>query len=157
LEDARRSGVIGRSNSGSGVLPPPGLREDSDPEAVNLGGTPSPSLARSSTFRGSPSGKLVSPSGRLPQVSSSGPTSGRLRPEPLVDPHAETIAVTPATATPPEESRLPVPVKPAAKKTARPTHPSPPHSQWQTTLGMALLLLTVALLAAFIGYFIFTR
>jgi serine/threonine protein kinase len=156
LEERPRSGVIARSSS-SGVLPTPASPEDSDPEAVNLGGTPSPSLARSNTYRGSPSGKLASPSGRLPQVPSGGAPSGSLRSQPVVDPHAETIALTPATVTPPEESRLPAPPKKPAKKTAHPSDPAPPRQQWQTTLGMALTLLTVALLAAFVGYFIFTR
>lgn len=157
LNEERPSGILSRHSSASGILSPPQRRDDSDPEAVDLGGTPSPSLARSSTFRASPSGRLVSPSGRLIPVPSSGSPSGRLRPPPQVDPHAETIAVTPATATPPEESRLPAPPRKPAKQIPHSRAPAPTHQPWQSTLAMALTLLMVALLAALVGYFIFTR
>jgi serine/threonine protein kinase len=158
LNEGRHSGVISRSSSASGVLPSTQRRDDSDPEAVDLGGTPSPSLARSNTFRGSPSGRLVSPSGRwTPGSGSVGSPSGRLRSQPVVDPHAETIAVTPATTTPPEEARLPTPPRKPTKQLPDSRAPTPTRQPWQSTLAMALTLLIVALLAALVGYFIFTR
>jgi serine/threonine protein kinase len=158
LNEGRHSGVISRSSSASGVLPSTQRRDDSDPEAVDLGGTPSPSLARSNTFRGSPSGRLVSPSGRwTPGSGSVGSPSGRLRSQPVVDPHAETIAVTPATTTPPEESRLPTPPRKPTKQLPDSRAPTPTRQPWQSTLAMALTLLIVALLAALVGYVIFTR
>jgi serine/threonine protein kinase len=158
LNEGRHPGVISRSSSASGVLPSTQRRDDSDPEAVDLGGTPSPSLARSSTFRGSPSGRLVSPSGRwTPASGSVGSPSGRLRSQPVVDPHAETIAVTPATTTPPEEARLPTPPRKPTKQLPDSRAPTPTRQPWQSTLAMALTLLIVALLAALVGYVIFTR
>lgn len=157
LEDAaRRSGVLGRAG-GSSSLPRPVNRGDSDPDAINLGGTPSPSLTRSSTLRSSPSGRLVSPSGRWSGAVAPAPVSDRIATGEAVDPRAETIAYnTPATATPPEESRLPTPPNPPHRQRAV-SAPVCPRRQWGATLRLAAGLLALAAATAVIGYVVLTR
>ncbi|MCS7270371.1 MAG: protein kinase [Gemmataceae bacterium] len=155
-ETGRRSGVVRKPNGGSGSIPAPSPHADSDPEAINLGGTPSPELLRSNTWRPSPSGRLVSPSGRLAGSSGTTAPASSVKPlveEPGVDPHAETVAYTPVTATPPEESRLRTPATaPKVRRSPPPTRP-----RWTITVGMALALVLIAAVAAGIGYIIFTR
>lgn len=158
-QNPRHSGVLSKGSSTR--LPRTTGRDDSDPDAVNLGGTPSPTLPRSHTLRAPLPGSLMPASGRWSAAAVSGPTSGATRnpaPAAEIDPQAETIAYTytPAKPTLPEESRFPTPpIAPQPQRVSRSTQQPSPH--WSKLLLSGVFLVSLAAAVALIGYIILTR